>query len=101
MYHVLHSIVKVDTLDGGWIGKGAADGWVKLVRNSCRKTEYITIPHSNDSQTLLDGCLVSFFTVIPTKNVKSLTSFLAEIGCGLAKGQRNIILCRRKMDWWN
>ena len=27
----------------------------ELNRNSCRKTEYITIPYSNDSQTIKHG----------------------------------------------
>ena len=47
---------------------------MKLDRNSCRKTAYITTPHFNyDSHTLMDGWLVSFFTDIPTKYAKSLT----------------------------
>ena len=32
------------------------EGLVKLDKDSCRNTEYITIPYSNDIQ---DGCLIS------------------------------------------
>ena len=40
-----------------------------------RKTEYITMPYSNDSQTITNGLLVSFFTDVPRKNAKSLALF--------------------------
>ena len=41
---------------------------VKLDRDSCRKTECVTIPYSNYSQNIEDGWLVSSSTGVPTKN---------------------------------
>ena len=41
---------------------------VKLDRKSCKKTDLITIPYSNDSQNVRHGWLVSSFTGVPTKN---------------------------------
>ena len=52
------------------------EGLVKLDTHSCRMTEYVTIPYSNDSQNIEDGWLVSSSTGVPTENAKSLTPLL-------------------------
>ena len=50
----------------------AKEGLVKLDRKSCKKTDLITIPYSNDSQNVRHGWLVSCFTGVPKKNAKLL-----------------------------
>ena len=52
---------------------------VKLNRNRCEKIEYITNPYTNDSQSTMDGWLVSSCTDVPTQNAKSLTPII-EVG---------------------
>ena len=55
------------------------EGLMKLTRNGCRKIEYITIPYTNDSQSITDGWLVSSCTDVPTKHAKLLRPLL-EVG---------------------
>ena len=46
------------------------EGLLKLDRNRCRKIECITTPYSNNSQSIIDGWLVSSSTNASTKNCK-------------------------------
>ena len=52
--------------------------WCELDRDSCRNTEYITIPYYNGSQNIKDGWLVSSSTGVHTKNANSLAPLLAK-----------------------
>ena len=54
---------------------------MKLNRDRCRRIEYITIPYSNDSQSITYGWLVFYSTDVPTQNAKSLTPLL-DVGEG-------------------
>ena len=59
----------------------AKDGLVRLDRNRCRKIECVTIPYTNDSQSITHCWPVSSCTVVYTKKAKLLTPIL-EFGGG-------------------
>ena len=64
---------------------------VKLDEDSCRKSKYVTIPYSNNSQSIEDGWLVSSSTDFPQKKANLLSPWgkrntrRAERGIGEAR----------------
>ena len=56
--------------------------------NCRREIQQLTIPFSNDSQSIEYDCLVSSSTNVPTRNAKSLIPLLG--GGVLVKEQQNL-----------
>ena len=54
-------------------------------RNMCSEIEDFSIPHSNCSQSIKDSWFVSFSTLVPTTNAKSLTPVFRGGGGGAVK----------------